>query len=60
MQIICPVCTANAEKHGSRVTRQVDSFRQCEVARNAGVIDPVDFECPNMMKALAEAGDRIG
>jgi hypothetical protein len=57
MEIICPVCSATAEKVGSRVTRQLDSFRQCEVARNAGAIDPVAFECPNMTKAIAEADD---
>jgi hypothetical protein len=57
MQIICPVCGATAEKLGSKVTRDLNSFRQCEVARNGGVIDVVAFECPNMTKAIAEAED---
>jgi hypothetical protein len=58
MQIICSVCGATAEKLGSRVNRDLDSYRQCEVARNGGVIDVVAFECPNMAKAIAEADDR--
>jgi hypothetical protein len=56
MEIICSVCGATAAKFG-KVTRDLDSFRQCEVARNGGVIDVVAFECPNMTKAIAEAED---
>jgi hypothetical protein len=54
---VCSVCGATAAKFGSKVTRDLDSFRQCEVARNGGVIDVVAFECPNMTKAIAEAED---